>query len=60
MVVSVNEMVDALEVELQSYGVRRCNYFRGEPLKNEVQIRVVMFKNGKATGKGGELGLEAM
>ena len=36
-----------------SYDVHRGNYFRGEPIrKTEVEVRVRMFKNGMAAGKG--------
>ena len=33
-------------------GIRRGNYFRGEPNgRAEVEVRVGRFKNGKAAGK---------
>ena len=33
-------------------GVRRGNYFGGEPIKRtDVEVRVGMLKNGKAAGK---------
>ena len=50
-------------------GIRRGNYFKGEPIgRVEVEVRVGKLKNGKATGKykiigemtKGGLDLEAM
>ena len=33
-------------------GIQRDNYFGGEPIERpEVEVRVVKFKNGKATSK---------
>ena len=36
--------------------VQRGNYFRGEPIKTEVEVRVRKLKNGKATGKDEVMG----
>ena len=33
-------------------GIRRCNYFGGEPIgRSEVEVRVGKLKNGKVVGK---------
>ena len=32
-------------------GVRRGNYFVGEPIRTEVEVRVGKFKNARSSGK---------